>query len=81
MNQEINQKRNYTAFLIHAIFLALTMSFIDVNTIIPNMMGELGAKSIQLGLLSSIMIGGTSFMQLLFALMIIPLKKKKPALL
>ena len=81
MSQKINQNRNYTAFLIHAIFLALTMSFIDVNTIIPNMMGELGARSVQLGLLSSIMIGGTSFMQLLFALMIIPLKKKKPALL
>ncbi|NCB01115.1 MAG: MFS transporter [Spirochaetia bacterium] len=81
MNSTVNQKRNYIAFLIHALFLALTMSFIDVNTVIPNMMGEMGAKSIHLGILSSIMVGGTSVMQLLFAILIIPLKKKKPALL
>ncbi len=81
MNTTVNTKRNYLAFLVHALFLALTMSFIDVNTVIPNMMGELGAKSIHLGLLSAIMIGGASVMQLIFAILIIPLKKKKPALL
>jgi MFS family permease len=75
------QKRNYIAFLIHALFLALTLNFIDVNTVVPNMMGELGANETHLGLLTAIMIGGSSFMQLIFATMIVPLKKKKPALL
>lgn len=75
------QKRNYTAFLVHALFLALTMNFIDINTVVPNMLAESGATSLHMGLLSSIMIGGTSFMQLLFAGIIFPLKRKKPALL
>ncbi len=75
------QKRNYAGFLIHALFLALTMNFIDVNTVVPNMLGELGGSAFHLGLLSAIMIGGSSFMQLIFAGMIIPLRRKKPALL
>ncbi len=75
------QKRNYTAFLVHALFLALTMNFIDINTVVPNMLAESGATSFHMGLLSSIMIGGTSFMQLLFAGILLPMRRKKPALL
>ncbi len=75
------QKRNTTAFLVHALFLALTMNFIDINTVVPNMLAESGATSFHMGLLSSIMIGGTSFMQLLFAGVIYPMRRKKPALL
>ncbi|HAF86653.1 MAG TPA: hypothetical protein DCG32_09905 [Sphaerochaeta sp.] len=81
MNTQQIQKRNYTAFLVHALFLALTMNFIDINTVVPNMLAESGATSLHMGILSSIMIGGTSFMQLLFAGIIYPLRRKKPALL
>jgi MFS family permease len=75
------QKRNVTGFLVHALFLALTLNFIDVNTVVPNMLAEAGATSFHLGILSAIMIGGAGFMQLVFAGLIIPLKRKKPALL
>jgi len=81
MEQPNYQKRNYFAFLLHALLLALTLNFIDVNTVVPNMLAELGANETHLGILSAIMIGGTSFMQLLFATLIIPLRKKKGALL
>ena len=81
MNTQEIQKRNYTAFLVHALFLALTMNFIDINTVVPNMLAESGATSLHMGILSSIMIGGASFMQLLFAGVIFPLRRKKPALL
>ena len=81
MTKQQIQKRNYTAFLVHALFLALTMNFIDINTVVPNMLAESGASSLHMGILSSIMIGGTSFMQLIFAGIIYPLRRKKPALL
>ncbi|MDY0289690.1 MAG: MFS transporter [Sphaerochaeta sp.] len=81
MNTSQIQKRNFAAFLVHALFLALTMNFIDINTVVPNMLAESGATSLHMGILSSIMIGGTSFMQLLFAGIIFPLRRKKPALL
>ncbi|AEV30918.1 nitrate/nitrite transporter [Sphaerochaeta pleomorpha str. Grapes] len=79
--QEVNQNRNMNGFLVHALFLALTLNFIDINTVIPNMLAEAGATSFHLGILSAIMIGGAGFMQLVFAGLIIPLKRKKPALL
>ncbi|MDT4761725.1 MFS transporter [Sphaerochaeta sp. PS] len=81
MDKQQIQRRNYAAFLVHAFFLALTMNFIDINTVVPNMLAESGATALHMGILSSIMIGGASFMQLLFAGIIFPLKRKKPALL
>lgn len=75
------QKRNFTGFMIHALFLALTLNFIDVNTVVPNMLAEAGGTALHMGLLSAIMVGGTKFMQLVFAGMIVPLKRKKGALL
>ncbi len=75
------QKRNFSAFLLHALFLALTLNLIDVNTVVPNMLAEAGGTAVHMGILSAIMIGGTKLMQLVFAGMIVPLKKKKPALL
>lgn len=76
-----DRKRNFTAFIIHAIFLALTMSFIDINTVVPNMIGEAGGTSVHLGILSAIMIGGTSFMQIFFAGFLLPHSRKKPFLI
>lgn len=81
MDIESMQKRNFTAFLIHALFLALTLNFIDTNTVVPNMLAQAGGTALHMGILSAIMIGGTRFMQLVFAGMIVPLGRKKPALL
>jgi MFS family permease len=72
---------NAKAFLIHALFLSLTLSFIDVNTVAPAMLTQSGASTFHLGLLSAIMIGSSGFMQLLFAPLVLALKRKKPALL
>lgn len=73
--------RNFFAFIFHALFLALTMNFIDINTVVPNMIAEAGGSSVHLGILSAIMIGGTSFMQLFFAGILMPYPKKKQFLI
>ncbi len=72
-----SSNRNVFAFTFHALFLALTMNFIDINTVVPNMIAEVGGSSVHLGILSAIMIGGTSFMQLIFAGILMPYPKKK----
>ncbi|MFA7127305.1 MAG: MFS transporter, partial [Bacilli bacterium] len=64
MDEPRKQRVNFTAFLIHALFLALTLNFIDINTVVPNMLAELGGTAMHMGILSAIMVGGTKFMQL-----------------
>ncbi len=59
-------KHNYLSFLWHATFLALAQSFMDVDTIIPAMLLESGGNAIHVGILTAIMLGGSSFTQLLF---------------
>jgi len=60
-------KLNYNNFLWHAAFLALASSFMDVDTIMPSMLGAAGGKALQMGILVTIMVGGSSFSQILFA--------------
>jgi len=60
-------KNNYYAFLWHAVFLALTINFMDMDTIIPAMMVDAGASPFELGGLTAIMVGGSRFAQLFFA--------------
>ncbi len=79
--QERIHRRNFAGFIIHALFLALTMNFIDINTVVPNMIGQAGGTALHLGILTAIMIGGTSVMQLFFAGMLMPYPRKKPFLL
>ena len=65
--EEQESKRNFKAFIWHAIFLALASNFMDVDTIIPTMLIKVGGNSIHVGILTTIMIGGASFMQLFFS--------------
>jgi MFS family permease len=58
---------NFYAFLWHAGFLALAQNFMDVDTIIPSMLIESGGKSMHIGIMTAIMMGGSSFTQLFFA--------------
>jgi MFS family permease len=64
---EKTSNHNFRSFLWHAFFLALTSSFIDVDTIIPSMLIQAGGGSFALGLLTAIMLGGAHMMQLVFA--------------
>ncbi len=59
-------RSNFRAFMWHSIFLALAISFMDVDTIIPSMMIKAGGSSLQLGILTAIMTGGSSLSQLVF---------------
>ncbi len=67
MNQPPHSKRNFKAFVWHAVFLALTKNFADINTVIPTMLIHAGGTPFHLGILTAIMIGGSKFMQIIFA--------------
>ncbi len=71
-------RHNYYSFLWHASFLALAQNFMDVDTVIPAMLVEAGGNGLHIGLMTSIMLGGSSFTQLIFAPFIsnYPYKKK-----
>ena len=71
-------RHNYYSFLWHAFFLALAQNFIDVDTVIPAMLVEAGGSAIHIGIMTAIMLGGSSFTQLIFAPFIsnYPYKKK-----
>ena len=58
---------NFYAFLWHAGFLALAQNFMDVDTVIPAMIIESGGKAMHIGIMTAIMMGGSSFTQLFFA--------------
>jgi MFS family permease len=73
LTEEVS-RNNYTCFLWHASFLALTKNFMDVDTIVPAMMIDAGGTSLHIGLLTAILIGGGKLSQLLFA----PFLSNKP---
>lgn len=60
-------KRNFSAFLWHAGFLAFAKSFMDVDTIIPSMLIEAGGSAFHIGLMTAILLGGSSFTQIIFS--------------
>ena len=74
-------KRNFFSLLWHAGFLAFAQSFIDVDTIIPSMIVDAGGTAVHIGILTAIMLGGSSFTQLLFAPIISNFSFKKRFLL
>ncbi len=60
-------KINFYSFLWHAVFLALTTNFMDIDTIMPAMLLNAGGKSWHLGLMTAILLGASNFFQLIFA--------------
>ncbi len=62
-----DSKNNFFSFIWHSAFLALASNFMDVDTIIPSMLIKAGGGSIHLGILTAIMLGGSSLFQLVFA--------------
>ena len=69
--------RNLYSFLWHASFLAFAQNFMDVDTIIPAMIIEAGGGAMHVGIMATIMMGGSSFSQLFFAPIVskVPFKK------
>ena len=74
-------KHNFNAFLWHAGFLAFAQNFMDVDTVIPAMVVEAGGSALQIGIMSAIMLGGSSFTQLFFAPFVSSIPYKKNYLL
>ncbi len=72
---------NLYSLIWHASFLAFARSFIDVDTVIPAMLVDAGGKSVQIGIMTAIMLGGSSFTQLIFAPFISNYSHKKKFLL
>jgi len=58
---------NFYSFLWHATFLAFAKNFMDVDTIVPAMLVEAGGGAMHIGIMTAIMLGGSSFTQLFFA--------------
>jgi len=74
-------KRNINSYLWHAVFLALATNMIDIDTIIPAMLIDAGGTSMHVGILTAIMLGGSSFAQLFFTPVLSNRSRKKSFLL
>lgn len=80
MNQD-NSSHNFKAFVWHASWLGFTVTFTEVNTVLPGLILEVGGSQIHIGILTAIMIGAPMLTQLLFAGLLTPQPRKKPFLL
>jgi hypothetical protein len=74
-------RTNTFAFLWHAALLAVTVTFTDINTVLPSLIFSVGGNDIHLGILTGIMVGVPLAGQLLFAGFLHTRKRKKPWLL
>lgn len=81
MATSIHTKRNFAAFIWHALFLAFVSSFIDVNTVLSSFILYIGGSSIHVGILSAFFIGLPLITQFFFAGFLSGRQKKKPFLL
>ncbi|AEX85569.1 MFS transporter [Marinitoga sp. 1135] len=76
-----NVKRNFYAFIWHAIFLAIASSFIEVNTVVSSLILQAGGGEFLLGLVTAISVGIPLLAQLFFAGFLVSKPLKKPYLL
>ncbi len=60
-------RRNFISLLWHGAFLALAQNLMDVDTIIPAMLVEMGGSAFHIGLMTAILVGGANITQLFFA--------------
>lgn len=78
---EEKSRNNYYAFIWHGIFLSLAKNFMDIHTIIPSMLIKAGGNAILLGILTTIMIGGSRIMKIVFGGYLSNKTRKKSPLL
>ncbi len=69
------------AFTWHAALLAITVTFTEINTVIPAMILQIGGAELHVGIVSAIMIGIPLVAQLTFASLLHGKKRKKPFLI
>ena len=81
MDNTVNYKRNFYAFIWHALFLAFVSTFIDVNTVLSSFVLNIGGSSVHVGILTAIYIGLPLITQFLFAGFLSGRSRKKPFLL
>lgn len=74
-------RRNYHAFIWHALFLAVTITFTEVNTVIPALILQIGGSEIHVGIVSAIMIGVPLVSKLHFAAYLSRKSRKRPSLI
>jgi MFS family permease len=75
------KRRNYYAFLWHALFLAFTSAFADKNTVLPGLILKAGGSAFHIGVLTTIMLAFPMLSQLIFAGYLSSRAFKKPFLL
>ena len=76
-----NSQHNFKAFAWHASWLGFTVTFTEVNIVLPGLILEVGGSQIHIGILTAIMVGAPMLTQLLFAGFLTPKARKKPFLL
>ncbi len=76
-----SDRGHYFGFIWHASFLALTMAFVEVNTVLPSMILAAGGGSFAIGLVTAISTGIPLLAQLIFAGYLMSKRMKKPYLL
>lgn len=84
MEPQINpdsSKKNYRAFLWHAIFLSITVTFTEINSVIPAMILRVGGGELHIGVAAAIMIGMPLLAKLNFSGFLHGRSRQKPFLL
>ncbi len=76
-----DSQQTYFGFLWHAIFLSITVTFTEVNTVLPALILDLGGSSFHIGIISTIMIGIPLITKLMFTSFLSKQERKKPYLL
>jgi len=66
MNAEKNQKIIYFSFIWHGFFLALTMSELDLNTVLTSLIDELTQSKLLFGMIYSIILGVPLIFNIIF---------------
>ena len=81
MSTRNNQKIIYFAFIWHGFFLALTMSMLDLNTVLPSLIDELTQSKLLFGMIYSIILGVPLVFNIVFSHYLKSFKYKKKFLL
>jgi len=77
----MKNKKIFYAFIWHGVFLALTMSMLDLNTVFPSLIDEMTQSKFIFGILYSIMLGVPLVFNIVFSHYLKTFKRKKKVLL
>jgi MFS family permease len=77
----MRNKKIFFAFIWHGLFLSLTMSMLDLNTVFPSLIDEMTHSKFIFGILYSIMLGVPLVFNIIFSHYLKKYKRKKKFLL